>query len=218
MTACPTLVTQRLILRPFEESDLDAYTELFSLPQVRRALHTPDSFSRADAWRAMAQWRGQWELRGSGQFALEERATGRFLGRAGLHRPEQEDWPGLEVGWALHPDSWGHGYATEAGAASLSYAFGVIGATEVFSVILAENDRSQARGRSPGAGSGGGAGAQFPPRHAARHLADRPRAVGGQSPEPGTGRDGTSALNQRSRRPGHRRAMPPSTRTTSPVT
>lgn len=143
MTACPTLVTQRLILRPFEESDLDAYTELFSLPQVRRALHTPDSFSHADAWRAMAQWRGQWELRGSGQFALEERATGRFLGRAGLHRPEQEDWPGLEVGWALHPDSWGHGYATEAGAASLSYAFGVIGATEVFSVILAENDRSQ---------------------------------------------------------------------------
>jgi RimJ/RimL family protein N-acetyltransferase len=143
MTACPTLLTERLILRPFEESDLEAYTDLLTTPEVRTSLGLPAAYSRRDAWLGMAQWRGQWELRGSGQFALEERSTGRFVGRAGLHRPEQDDWPGLEVGWALHPDSWGRGYATEAGVASLSYAFDVIGATEAFSVILPENDRSQ---------------------------------------------------------------------------
>ncbi len=143
MTACPTLLTERLILRPFEESDLDAYTELLTTPELRHSFRLSESFSRRDAWLGMAQWRGQWELRGSGQFALEERASGRFVGRAGLHRPESVDWPGLEVGWALHPDSWGQGYATEAGAASLAYAFGVMGATEVFSVILPSNHRSQ---------------------------------------------------------------------------
>jgi RimJ/RimL family protein N-acetyltransferase len=144
MTACPTLVTERLILRPLEETDLDAYTEMLLEPEVRTSLHLPASFSRAHAWVGMAQWRGQWELRGSGQWAVEERSTGWFVGRAGLHRPEWQDWPGLEVGWVLHPAYWGRGYATEAGASSIAYAFEVVGADEVFSVILPENLRSQA--------------------------------------------------------------------------
>ncbi len=145
MTACPTLLTERLVLRPFEESDLDAYTELLAdargapLPTDAR-----DGLAVHDAWLGMAQWRGQWELRGTGQFALEERATGRFVGRAGLHHPGQDDWPGIEVGWTLHPAVWGRGYATEAGAASLAYAFDVMGVDEVFSVILPDNLRSQA--------------------------------------------------------------------------
>ncbi len=144
MTACPTLLTGRLILRPLEESDLDAYTELHSFPEVRRSLRLPDDFDRGQAWLSMARTRGQWELRGTGQFALEERSTGRLVGRAGLHRPEQEDWPGVEVGWALRPDVWGRGYATEAGTASLAYAFDVMGLAEVFSTILPDNTRSQA--------------------------------------------------------------------------
>jgi RimJ/RimL family protein N-acetyltransferase len=150
MTACPTLLTERLILRPLEESDLDAYAEVLAAPEVHTALHLPGPSTRREAWLGMAQWRGQWELRGSGQFAVEDRATGRFIGRAGLHRPEQEDWPGLEVGWVLHPSWWGRGFATEAGAASLAYAFDVLGVSEVFSVILPENVRSEAVARRLG--------------------------------------------------------------------
>ena len=150
MTACPTLVTDRLILRPLEEPDLDAYTEVLMTPEVRRSLHLPATFSRGDAWAGMAQWRGQWELRGSGQWAVEERSSGRFVGRAGLHRPEVPAWPGLEVGWTLHPTYWGKGYATEAGASAIAYAFEVIGAGEVFSIILPENERSQAVARRLG--------------------------------------------------------------------
>ncbi len=150
MTACPTLVTERLILRPLEESDLDAYTELLTAPDVHRSLHLPATYSRRDAWMGMAQWRGQWELRGSGQWAVEERSSGRFVGRAGLHRPEVPDWPGLEVGWTFHPTYWGKGYATETGASAIAYAFEVIGSAEVFSIILPENERSQAVARRLG--------------------------------------------------------------------
>ena len=150
MTACPTLVTERLILRPFEESDLDAYLELYTDPLVRRSLRVAEDFGRAAAWRSLALWRGQWELRGSGHFAVEERATGHFVGRAGLHRPELPDWPGLEAGWALHPRFWGRGYATEAGEASVAYAFEVMGADELVSVILPDNLRSQAVARRLG--------------------------------------------------------------------
>ena len=150
MTACPTLVTDRLILRPLEESDLDAYADMFMRPEVRDSLRLPATYSRVDAWIGMVKWRGQWELRGSGHWAVEERATGRLVGSVGLHRPEYPDWPGLEVGWTLLPSCWGKGFATEAGAGSIDYAFEVIGVDEVFSVILPANIRSQAVARRLG--------------------------------------------------------------------
>jgi len=142
MAACPTLSSDRLTLRPFAEPDLDAYLSVMTAPEVRRSLRLPESYSRVDAWRGMALWLGQWELRGTGHWAVEIDG-GPMIGRVGLHRPESPDWPGLEVGWALHPDHWGHGYATEAGARAITYAFEVIGADEVVSVILPENVRSQ---------------------------------------------------------------------------
>ena len=143
MSACPTLVTDRLILRPFTESDLDAYFEVMTTPEVRASLCVPETFAPVTAWMAMAAGLGQWELGGSGQWALEKRSSGRMVGRAGLNRPPWPDWPGLEVGWALHPECWGLGYATEAGARAIDLAFEALGADAVVSVILAENERSQ---------------------------------------------------------------------------
>lgn len=113
-------------------------------------LHTEHPPTRADAWGQMAAFLGQWALRGHGQWALEDRRTGRLLGRAGLHQPERVDWPGLEVGWALHPDHWGHGYATEAGAAAIDYAFEVLERDEVVSIIHPDNRGSQAVARRLG--------------------------------------------------------------------
>jgi len=147
---CPTLETERLVLRPFHESDLDAYTAVLQTAEVRASLHLPDGVGRYDAWSSMAQQLGQWELRGTGQWALEEKVTGAFVGRAGLHRPERADWPGIEVGWALHPGAWGKGYATEAGAASVDYAFAHHDVDAIYSCILGENTRSQAVARRLG--------------------------------------------------------------------
>jgi RimJ/RimL family protein N-acetyltransferase len=147
---CPTIETQRLRLRPFCEDDVDAYTALLQTPEVRASLHLPADVGRDDAWLGMAQQLGQWELRGTGQWALVELATGTFVGRAGMHHPERADWPGIEIGWALHPAHWGRGYATEAGAAAVEYAFAHHGVDEVFSVILPDNAASQAVARRLG--------------------------------------------------------------------
>ncbi len=130
-------------MRPFRESDLDAYAAMLMTPEVQRWLHIPPSFDRDLAWQQMAVWLGQWELRGTGQWALEEKTTGAFVGRAGLHRPEREDWPGIECGWTLHPQHWGKGYATEAGAASVEYAFAHHDVDALYSIILHENIGSQ---------------------------------------------------------------------------
>ena len=146
----PTLETERLILRPFHENDVDAYTAVLQAPQVRAALHLPDDIGREQAWLGMAQWLGQWELRGTGQWALELKSSGAFVGRAGMHFPERPEWPGIEIGWALHPDHWGKGYATEAGRASVEYAFAHHDVDTLYSVILHENTASQAVARRLG--------------------------------------------------------------------
>ena len=52
-------------------------------------------------------------------------------------------WPGTEVGWALHPDAWGKGYALEAAVASLDYAFDVLGWSTVIHLVNPLNVRSR---------------------------------------------------------------------------
>ena len=54
------------------------------------------------------------------------------------------------MGWALRSVHWGKGYATEAARRSVAYAFDDIEADEVFSIILPENERSQAVARRVG--------------------------------------------------------------------
>lgn len=150
MGACPTLETERLIMRPFRESDLEQYRRVLSAGPVRESLHLPDKMTTEDVWQRMALFLGQWELRNHGQWALEEKVTGSFVGRAGLHCPERADWPGIEVGWALHPDYWGRGYASEAGRASVDWAFANHDVDALYSIILPTNEPSMAVARRLG--------------------------------------------------------------------
>ncbi len=130
------LETDRLKLRLFRDSDLDAYAEMCGDPEVMKYLGT-GPMNRAEAWRNMAMVAGHWQLRGFGLWAVEDRASGEFIGRVGCWRPE--GWPGLEISWALKRSAWGHGYATEAGRASLDFALDRLEQTHVISMILSEN-------------------------------------------------------------------------------
>jgi RimJ/RimL family protein N-acetyltransferase len=74
--------------------------------------------------------------------ALE--VDGVLIGYTGLGLPEflPEVMPAPEVGWRLHPDFWGSGYATEAALASLDYGFGEFGLDEIVSIFQPENAAS----------------------------------------------------------------------------
>jgi ribosomal-protein-alanine N-acetyltransferase len=150
MPACPTLTTERLVLRPFRADDLDPLHAIMTTDEVRASLHVPDDFSRAAAWGSLISFAGLWEVRGVGQWALEERDSGRFVGRAGLYWRVEPEWPGVEVGWLLDPAVWGEGYATEAGDRAVRYGFDEVGEDTLYSVILPENTRSQAVARRLG--------------------------------------------------------------------
>jgi len=80
---------------------------------------------------------GHWALRGHGMWAVEEKASGRLVGRVGPFNPE--GWPAFEVGWALARDCWGKGYATESARRALAYAFTELGREHVISMIRPEN-------------------------------------------------------------------------------
>ena len=132
-----TLTTDRLILRPFQESDLDPYAAIFADAEVMRFISGGQPTERADAWKSMAMHLGHWQLRGYGRWGVELRATGEFIGRIGLYNPE--GWPGIEVGWMLGRKWWGQGLATEGAEATLNYAFRELKVPHVCSVIDPNN-------------------------------------------------------------------------------
>ena len=130
--------TARLRLREFRDDDLDAFAAMNADAETMRYIGTGVPIDRIQTWRSMAMFMGHWDLRGYGIWAVEERATGAFVGRVGLFNPE--GWPGLEVGWLLGPAFRGQGYATEAGAAALDFAWASVGAADrVISLIRPAN-------------------------------------------------------------------------------
>ena len=140
MLAIPTLETERLTLRPFREADATALHELSQDPDVMRYVGDRRMPTLQEVWRAIAGWLGHWALRGYGQWAIEERTSGRFIGRAGIINPV--DWPGAEVGYLLGRAWWGHGYATEAAQAAMNWGFEQVGFADLLSLIDPANHAS----------------------------------------------------------------------------
>jgi RimJ/RimL family protein N-acetyltransferase len=135
-----TLETERLILRMWhEETDFEAHARICADPEVMRYLGGKP-FTRLEAWRNMAFMIGHWQLRGYGHWAVEEKASGQFIGRLGFLNPA--GWPGFEVGWTLGRESWGKGYATEGARRVLAYAFDEMERDHIISLIHPENRAS----------------------------------------------------------------------------
>src|SRR5919198_1241438 len=128
----PSLTTERLLLRGFEELDLDEYAAMMADVDVTRYLADSRPLSRSEAWRQMAMILGHWKLRGFGIWAVEERSTGALVGRIGCFEPE--GWPGCELAYTLAKQFWGRGYATEGARAALRYAFHELGREHVISL------------------------------------------------------------------------------------
>ena len=141
------LETDRLLLRLPRIDDFERYGELFMHPTA--ASHIGGPMLRHEAWRKFLQMPGAWMLQGFGMFSVVEKATGLWIGQAGPWQPD--GWPGTEVGYAFHYDAWGKGYATEACAASMDWAFDVLGWDEVIHSIDPANTASQAVARRLGA-------------------------------------------------------------------
>ncbi|MGY4304505.1 RimJ/RimL family protein N-acetyltransferase [Bradyrhizobium sp. USDA 4369] len=132
-----TLETPRLKLRPFTNADFEAFAQMTGDPRVMQYLGDGRALSRTRAWFEMAAFIGHWHLLGFGEWAVEEKSTGAFVGRIGLQRPD--GWPATEVGWMLCHEHWGKGYALEGARAALDYAFRQLKSERIISMIHPDN-------------------------------------------------------------------------------
>ncbi|MEU9699852.1 GNAT family N-acetyltransferase [Streptomyces sp. NPDC047981] len=139
----PELRTDRLLLRPWRESDLAPWAAMNADPEIRE--HLGELLTREQSDATVAAMRADFERRGFGWWALEERGSGAFVGRAGLDEMSPDTpFTGVDVGWRLTRSAWGRGYATEAGLACLAFAFETLGLAEVLASTTVRNLRSQA--------------------------------------------------------------------------
>jgi RimJ/RimL family protein N-acetyltransferase len=136
------LTTPRLLLRTYRPDDLPLFAALNADPRVMATLGG-ESLSREHS-DDIAEWAQQcYAEERIGLLAVERRADGAFVGMCGLHH--QRAYPDeLEIAWRLAHAHWGHGYATEAAAAWLAYAFDELDQPRVISITDRPNTRSLA--------------------------------------------------------------------------
>lgn len=142
--------TDRLIVREWTEqpADLARLFDIYSRWEVARWLGTTPRVlaDRAEAAEMIRRWnaRRAGDEGRYGAWAVQVRDTGLVAGTILLKPlPDAEDKPStdVEVGWHLHPDSWGHGYATEAARGAVERAF-ADGLSEVYAVVKPGNEAS----------------------------------------------------------------------------
>jgi RimJ/RimL family protein N-acetyltransferase len=143
------LETERLILRVPTESDVDAWTEMYAQPAVERWL-SPRSRDRVAEY--VRENRERHAVDGFGILAAVRKEDGRVIGRAGILVWDDRTWMPttlrdagehgeVEIGWALHPDAWGRGYATEASVVCRDFVLAQV-RPRVIALIDPDNARS----------------------------------------------------------------------------
>jgi RimJ/RimL family protein N-acetyltransferase len=143
------LETERLVLRLPRLDDADAWSEATGDPEVMRFI----GGSAGAASQSIELFLERWRVNGFGQYAIERREDGAFLGRLGLlvwdtrgwrrsTLPEAGDAGEVELGWALLREHWGRGYATEAAEAVRDAAWTDLDRERLVSLIHPDNTNS----------------------------------------------------------------------------
>jgi RimJ/RimL family protein N-acetyltransferase len=135
--------TKRLRLRNWRAGDDALLHEHCNTPKVMRWL---GGVKPREVMTTIVQRFQEWQERyGHSFWALERKEDGAFLGFCGLKRGDDPGSPvegEVEIGWRLREDVWGRGYAKEAAAASLDFAFSQAGAEKVVALTVIGNSSS----------------------------------------------------------------------------
>nr|MDT0661454.1 GNAT family N-acetyltransferase [Micromonospora sp. DSM 115978] len=142
--------TDRLVIGPWTEepAELARFFDIYSRWEVARWLGSqPRAMTDPEqAPVAIRRWNGLYPDDRYGIWAVRPRDGGPVAGTVLLKPlPGRDDRPTdqIEVGWHLHPDSWGRGYATEAARGLVDRAFAA-GLPEVYAVVRPDNAASVA--------------------------------------------------------------------------
>lgn len=144
MTPPRALETDRLVLRAWTHDDAPRLLDILGREEVTRWLGDGTPWVMADldeAHRTIDRYAERSATPPIGVWAIEVRSTERVVGSVMLLPLPHAERGEVEIAWHLHPDSWGHGYATEAARALLEYGF-AHGLPEILAVTHVGNDAS----------------------------------------------------------------------------
>jgi RimJ/RimL family protein N-acetyltransferase len=133
------LETERLILRKFEESDIDAIFEMRSDAEVMRFIREPQNRDETINWLKLVS--SHWQDEKIGFCAVIEKSSGKVIGWCGLWRLKETGE--TEVGYAIDKEYWGKGLAVEAARAFLEYGFTKLNLEKIVAVARPENKASR---------------------------------------------------------------------------
>lgn len=134
------ICSERLILRRMDASDYSALCQILQDPAVMYAYE--HAFSDAEVWEWLERQLDRYDRFGFGLWAVLSEA-GELIGQCGLTMQPCPDDPVLEIGYLFRKDVWHRGYAIEAARACKRYAFDVLNAETVYSIIRENNLPSQ---------------------------------------------------------------------------
>ena len=135
------LETQRLALREIQKSDFPALCMILQDAEVMYAYGRAFDDAETQAW--LDKQLQRYRETGVGLWAAILKQTGEMIGLCGLIWQDCEGERVLEIGYFLQKAHWHKGYAAEAAIACKRYAFDVLGAGEVCSIIREDNIASQ---------------------------------------------------------------------------
>lgn len=145
MTRNIFLETDRLLLRSWEETDIEPFAEICADPEVMR--YFPDVMSREKSEFLVSRCVDKQDRDGFCMAPVEIKESGEFLGFVGLNRPSYAAplpfEPCVEIGWRLKQSCWGKGYASEAANAWLRFGFETIGLDEIVAFTIPANNPSR---------------------------------------------------------------------------
>lgn len=137
------LETERLLIRPWRHIEAPRLLDILSRVEVMKWLGDgpPQLVTELAEAHVRIDRYDQRDDPPLGMWAVERRSDGIVLGTVLLLTLPNDEHGEVEIGWHLHPDSWGSGYATEAARAVLGHGFAA-GLPEIIAVAHTDNDGS----------------------------------------------------------------------------
>lgn len=135
------LETKRLYLREMKQSDYDGLSKILQDDEVMYAYEGAFSDKETQDWLNKQIVRYQED--GFGLWAVILKQTDEMIGQCGLTMQDWKDKQVLEIGYLFQKKFWHNGYAIEAANGCKEYAFNILNATEVFSIVRDSNKASQ---------------------------------------------------------------------------
>jgi ribosomal-protein-alanine N-acetyltransferase len=137
------IVTDRLLMRPFNDDDIEPFSQICANPKVMRYIGNGKPLNKEEVRTAVTNWIDLYEKQGYGLLALTLKENNQLIGFCGLLHQTVDEENFIELGYRLDEPFWGKGIATEAALAIKKYAFDQLQISTLISIINHKNEASK---------------------------------------------------------------------------